>query len=111
MRPLVTEYGVLLICLVVVNAEDAARESTQRNQAACLGRKISRPCMAQGHVRLESVQIHSADTRRHAIQLGVVPGDRKCNRRVEQDAEVIRIVCVLPKVVGIDDQPTPDSLL
>jgi hypothetical protein len=109
--PLVVKDGTLLVSLVMIDAENTAGESAQGNQATCFGWEIPCPRMAQGQVCLESVQINGAHARRHAIQLGVVPGDRKRDRRVEQDAEIVRIVRVLPEVVSIDDQPAPDSLL
>ena len=61
--------------------------------------------MAQGHVSLESVNIDGADARGHAVEFRVVPGDRKRDRRVEQDAEVVGVVREFPEIIGIDDQP------
>src|SRR5664279_1706728 len=60
---------------------------------------------------MEAVQVGSAQTARHAIQLGVVPGNRERQRGVEQRTEVVRAVGELPEVIGIEKQVPSDGLL
>src|SRR5260221_8059673 len=45
------------------------------------------------------------------LDLGVVPGNREENRRVQQIAEVIRVMGVLPDVVGVHHQEFAERLL
>ena len=45
------------------------------------------------------------------MNLGIVPSNREENGRVQEIAEVIRVVRVLPQIVGIDDQVFPEGLL
>ena len=53
--------------------------------------------------------------RRHArvesIQFGIVPGNRKRNGRVEKSVEVVRVMRVLPEVIGIYHNGLADLLL
>ena len=111
MRPLIAKHCGLLVSLVVIDAKDTAGKSAQRNQTAGLRREITRARMTQSHVRLESMQIDRTYPRSDTVELRIVPGDWKCDRRVEQDAEVVRTVCVFPKIIRIDDEPAPDPLL
>src|SRR5260370_28695230 len=103
MRPLITEYGGLLVGLIVIYAENAGRETSQRDQAAVLRREVSRAGMTEVQVSLESMQIDGADASGDAVQFGVVPSDGKGDARVEQYAEVVRTVSVFPEIIGIDD--------
>jgi len=40
-----------------------------------------------------------------------MPGDRERDRRIQQRAEIVSVMRVLPEVVGIDQQGTCDRLL
>src|SRR5258708_37163887 len=103
--------STLLVSLVMIDPENTAGESAQGNQATCFGREIPRPRMAQGQVRLESVKIDGAHARRHAIQVGVVPGHRNRERRLEPDGEAVRIELVRSEVSMIDVHLSSSSLL
>jgi hypothetical protein len=57
------------------------------------------------------VDVSSAHPSREAVQFRVVPGDWERDWSVEEDVEVISIMCVFPKKVGVHNQPTFDPLL
>lgn len=40
-----------------------------------------------------------------------MPGDGKGDGRVEQDAEIVSVIRIFPKVIAVDDQPLADALL
>src|SRR5579883_1633217 len=57
------------------------------------------------------MQIDCTDTSGNSVHLRIVPRDRKRYRRVEEHAEVERIVGVFPEVIAIENDPALDSLL
>lgn len=61
--------------------------------------------MAECPVGLEAVDIGRAYPAGHTVELRFVPGDWKRDGCVEEGAEIVRAVGVLPEVVSIDEQP------
>src|SRR5581483_2338306 len=59
----------------------------------------------------ENPEIRHADAAREARDLGSVPRDREEDRRVSKDAEVVRIMGVLPDVLSRKHQILPECLL
>jgi hypothetical protein len=57
------------------------------------------------------VNIRRVDSTGHAVQVGLVPGNRKRDGRILENAEVERVSRVLPEVVCIDQNVFPDRLL
>ena len=57
------------------------------------------------------MEIGHADARVEPTDLRVVPPNRKENRRVQQVAEVVSVVGILPEVITVDDQVSPERLL
>ena len=98
--------------LVVVDAEHAAgQRRSLGDQPAHFRREIARARVAEGPVGLEAVHVGGAQAAGDAIELGVVPGDRKRQGGVQQRAEVVRAVGVLPEVIGVEQQIPADGLL
>jgi hypothetical protein len=56
------------------------------------------------------VQIDRADASRDAIQLGIVPGNGERDGRIQQRAEIVRVVRILPEIVQVDQQPFANAL-
>src|SRR5205823_2533004 len=88
--PLISEIRCLLEVLVMVDSEDASARWEE-----------ARLVMPHGCVPLEAPDICRAEANRNAIQLGFWPSDRKSNRRVEENAEVIRVIGKFPEVLAI----------
>src|ERR1700693_2677930 len=61
--------------------------------------------------RRQSLVVCKVDSNRHSVELRLVPRDWERERAIQNHIEVIRVVCVLPEVVCIDDDVTPNSLL
>src|SRR5437660_10601298 len=59
----------------------------------------------------EAMEVGNADARVEPADLRVVPPDRKEDGRIQQVAEVISVVRVLPEVVPIDDEVSSERLL
>ena len=57
------------------------------------------------------MKIDGTHARRDTVEFRIVPGDWKRDRRVEQDAEVVRAMGVFPKIIRINNEPAPDPLL
>src|ERR1700738_4669487 len=67
--------------------------------------------MAHRCIHTKPVNFGSTDTRPHAVQLGLRPSNRKCDRRAEESVEVIGIPRVLAKVAHINKDPFTKALL
>ena len=59
----------------------------------------------------DAMEIGHAEARVEPTDLRVVPPNRKENRRVQQVAEVVSVVGILPEVITVDDQVSPERLL
>src|SRR5262249_48595425 len=59
----------------------------------------------------ETLIVRKVDAQSEAIDLRLIPRDRKRNRRIEQDVEVVRIARMLPEVVGVNQNVFSDRLL
>src|SRR5579859_5843521 len=106
---LITEVRRILECLVVIDAEHSRRLNGYYPTG--LRREIAGARMAKSIVRLEAVKVDGAQASGDSIELGIVPGNGKGNRGVEKNAEVVGVMCVLPEVIGIQQQPFADGLL
>src|ERR1700680_4426729 len=99
MRPLIPEIHGRLERLIVVDPEHSGgRRKALSDQTSRFRRKVARASVAEGPIGLESVNVDGAYAACDPIQLRVVPGDRKCDRRVQKRAEVVGIMSVLPEV-------------
>ena len=59
----------------------------------------------------QAVKIGHVQANRVSLNLGIVPGDGKEERRVVEHAEIVGVVRVLPHVIAVDDQVLAKSLL
>src|SRR5258708_15950744 len=57
------------------------------------------------------MKVGDASANRKPADFGVVPRNWESNRSIEEDAEVVGVVSVLPQVVGIDNKILAESLL
>src|SRR5260370_41250761 len=78
---------------------------------ADLWREIARPDVRKHRECREAVKIRHAHAYGRPVNLRIFPSDREEDGRVAERAEVIRVVCVLPQVVGIDDHELSKGLL
>src|SRR5437016_2314910 len=87
--------------LVVVDAEHGSTLPNRYPEAPNLRREIARRDAGHHHQRRKSVEIRHAGADCVSGNLRIMPIDRKGNRRIAQHAEVVRVVCVLPQILGI----------
>src|SRR5260370_39551424 len=78
---------------------------------ADLWREIARPDVRKHRECREAVKIRHAHAYGRPVNLRIFPSAREEDGRVAEHAEVIRVVCVLPQVVGIDDHELSKGLL
>src|SRR5689334_19550394 len=71
-----------------------------KDTAVC--REETRFVVTHRRVPLEPADVGAAQTNRNAIDLRLRPCDRKSDRRVEKDAEVVRVIGELPEVLAVD---------
>src|SRR5260370_20109426 len=100
----------LLKGLMVVDG-DPPPASHRGAQAPDLRREVSCPHVCENGEGSQAVIIGQAHAHGRSIDLRTLPRDREEDGRVAERAEVIRVVGVLPKVVGIHDQVFSKSLL
>ena len=61
--------------------------------------------------RAEAVVLDEIDLAREAVDLRMVPGDRKHDRRIEEHAEVVGIVRALDEIPEVSHDPAAKCLL
>ena len=111
----VLKWLILDVCgflkpLIVVDAESPnARQIGP--QAADLWSEKARRDAAGGEKCRHPMKIRQAYPNRRPMNLGTIPSNREENGRVQEIAEVIPVVSVFPKVVGIDHQVLAKGLL
>ena len=110
LKRLILDVRGLLKPLVVVDAEgpdssqispqatDLRGEKARRNTAGC--EKCRHP-----------MKIRQAYPDRSPRNLGTVSSNREENGGVQEIAEVISVVCIFPKIVGINHEVLPEGLL
>ena len=98
----------LLEVLVVVDAEHGPIAGAQ---PADLGLKVTSGSVAHDRQDREAVDVRHADARVEPADLRVVPRNREENWGVQQVAEVVSVVRVLPEIVAINDQVPAKRLL
>jgi len=81
----------------MVDAEHAAGHGAPCGISPPVSGGSSGARVTERPVCLEAFQVRGADASGYAIQFRIMPGDRERNRRVQQDAEVVGVVRVLPK--------------
>src|ERR1700741_811713 len=57
------------------------------------------------------MKVRQAYTNRRPVNLGTVPSNPEEKRRVQEIAEVVPVVCVLPQIIGINHKALPEGLL
>src|SRR5579863_530370 len=88
-----------------------AQSRTLRNQAPGFRREVSRAGVTESPVGLETFEVGGAHSTGNSVQFRVVPGNRECDGRIQQRAEVVCIMRVLPEIVGIDQYESSNGLL
>src|SRR6185369_15237322 len=81
------------------------------DQAAVFGKEIAGAGVAEGPIGLESAQVGGADPAGDAVQFRLVPGNREGDGGVQQGAEIVAVVGVLPEVIGVQQQIAAEGLL
>ena len=109
-KRLILDVRGLLKFLVVVNAEGSGRRQIGP-QAADLRMEKARRDAAGGEKCRQPVKVRQAHAERRPRNLGTVPGNRKENGRVQEIAEVISVVRVLPQLIGINHKVLSECLL
>src|SRR5260370_12014146 len=94
----------------MVDAKDAAQESRWRDEPARFRWKIPRAVVAKGPVGLETLQVRRADLSGYPIQLRAMPGNRKHDGRVENNAVIQATLSLLPRTPPPHQHP-PTQLL
>src|SRR5215831_2661556 len=59
----------------------------------------------------EAVVLDEVQATGEPVDPGVIPRHRECDRRVEQDSEVVPVISALVEVPEVGDEPVPESLL
>src|SRR5690242_18550901 len=95
----------------MIDAENSRRNVLRVQETAGLGREIAGACVTECPISYETMEVRRAHTTRDAVQLRLVPRDGKRDGRVLQRAEIVSVRCVLPEIVGVDQQILPDRLL
>src|ERR1700739_373511 len=105
--------GRLIEFLVMVDAEDACAALTCRSHAdaADLGLEESSGYTGSHEICREPVEIRQAGAQQEAGNFGTVPLDRKSDRCIPEDAEVVAEMRVLPDVFRIENQVLAERLL
>src|SRR6266478_5357075 len=107
---LILKMGCLIERLIVVDTEHFSTRDGGA-QPADLWREIARPNVSKDGQCREAVEIRHADADRGPVNLRAFPGNGEEDRRVAERGEVIRVVRVLPQVVGVHHHVLSKSLL
>ena len=67
--------------------------------------------MAGDHEGCQAMIVRQIGSERHSIQLRLLPGDRECHRRVEEDIEVVSVGRALVEVISIQHDVLAHPLL
>src|SRR5436189_5740713 len=92
-------YTTLFRSLKALIMIDAEHWSVTGAQPADLRLEVASRSVAHDGQDREAMEVGHADARVEPADLRVVPPNRKENRRVQQVAEVVSVVGVLPEVV------------
>src|SRR5437773_8240008 len=96
--------------IVRIGPKDSAKWCIE-DKPASLRAEIAQAPISHGGVELESTEIYGADPYPEPVELVFPPRNRKGNRCGEKDVEFVRRTGVLPVVIGVNLQPSPDILL
>ena len=99
--PLIPNVRRLLEGLIVIDTENRRIYRRIEQQASHLGTKETRSVVSHGGVPLEAFDVGGTHTKRHSIDFGFPPTDRKLDRSVEEHIEIVRVRRKFPKVVAI----------
>ena len=108
---MIAQIHGLLIRLVVIDAEHADVHRRIEDQASVFRSEEARPRVPHVQEGLKAMEVGSGNARRHAIQLGLPPGNGKRDRRVEQNVEIVSVAGELPEIFGVHHQVFADTLL
>src|SRR5712664_1754138 len=95
----------------MIDAKHGSALSHRHTQAADLRREIPRRNAGHHDQRRKAVEVRHAGPDGVTRNLGVVPHDRKRDWSIAQNAEVVGVVRVLPKIFGIYHQILSECLL
>src|ERR1019366_4817791 len=107
---LILDVRGLLKFLVVVDAEGSNRRQIG-SQTTDLRIEEARRNAAGSEKCRQAMKIGQTNTNRGSVNLGTVPSYREEYGSVQEIAEVIPIVRVLPKIVGVHDEIFSKCLL
>src|SRR3954469_22069302 len=102
---LIMDVHILLINLIMILAVGAYGKVRVEYDPAVLWAKKPGVGVAHGRVDAQAVNIDAADARRNAVQLGLLPANRKRNRRAEERIEIECISGIFPKIADIQHDP------
>src|ERR1017187_692198 len=108
---LILQVRRLIELFVVVNAEGSSTLPHRDAQATRLRWEEARGHARHHYQRRESVELRHAHSNRVSRDLGIVPSNRKEDRRRCQRAEIIASVRVLPNVVPAHNGKAAERLL
>ena len=103
--------GCLVELLVMIDAEREPWRSHRCARTGGLGREEARGDRGHDDECREAVIVRHIGAERKARYLRVVPVDGEEDRRVAEDAEVERVVSVLPDVIAADHDVLAEGLL
>src|SRR5262249_53485635 len=86
---LIAQMCSLLEGLIVIDAENRGIDRGIESQAAVLRAEVARPGMTHRRIPLKPVNIRSTYPNRYPVELGLFPGDGKCDGCVKEQIEVV----------------------
>src|SRR5579859_7639548 len=93
----------------MIDAEHAGGRSS--SQTRDLWIKESRRDASQHHEGADAMEVRHAHPRRGAGNFGIMPANGEEDRCIEQIAEVVTVVGVLPQIIRVDYQYFAHGLL
>ena len=96
--------------LIVVNAKYFSTRDAGA-QPANLWREVTGPDVGEHRERRETMKVGHTDAYRRSVNLRIFPSDGEEDRRVGERGEVIRVVRILPQVVGVHHRVLSKGLL
>ncbi len=105
------QIDVLLVDLIVVLPVGADGQVRVENDPSVFRTKESGVGVSHGRENSKAMDIDRADAGGYSVQLGLLPADRKRNRRTEQSVEVESVARVLAEVTHIHHDPPAEPLL
>src|SRR5258708_1967312 len=97
--------------MLMLDREAAGRKMEIEKHPASLGRKETCPCMSGHDESRQPFVVCQVETQGSTVDLRVLPRNRKGERRVKEDVEVVGVIRPLDEVVHVQKQMSTERLL